>query len=201
MAKKFIDVTQLGNFATGAISPLIERIEDLEENPVTGYDDLTKSEVSEILNRAGLNAQNNASEGLFYTASEIDAMLADIVSNIGSGSGSGGGSSSPQLNYSTTERTVGTWIDGSTLYQKTLTGTTINSTEGTIPTGLTGISYIELVDFQVSNGTYRKNLLDSVSIKADGTDIYMLADSDSLFKNKTFYATVLYTKSSGGSGE
>ena len=96
--------------------------------------------------------------------------------------------------FSYEECVIGTWVDGKPLYQKTLTGSTISGTSGAIATGLIGIDYVELVDFQCSMGTYRKNLLDSVSIKTDGTEIYMVADPDSYFRNQTYYATVRYTK-------
>jgi microcystin-dependent protein len=92
------------------------------------------------------------------------------------------------------EHLVGEWIDHKPLYQITIQGTTINANEGTIATGLHNIDYCELKSFQVSNGTYRRNLLDSVGIKEDGSQIAMVRDSESTFKNKPFTATILYTK-------
>ena len=96
--------------------------------------------------------------------------------------------------YTTVEHYVGQWIDGKPLYEITITGTTINSTYDVIPTGLSNIDFCALKTFFVSNGTYRRNLLDSVAIKEDGSEIAMVADSESLFKNKSFIATILYTK-------
>ena len=100
----------------------------------------------------------------------------------------------PLLQYSPFEKMTGTWEDGLPKYQISISGTTINTTEGEINTGLSGIIYAELERFQVSNGTYIKNLLDSVAIKQDGTKIAMVADATSLFKNQTFYATINYKK-------
>ena len=96
--------------------------------------------------------------------------------------------------YTTVEHYVGQWIDGKPLYEITITGTTINSTEGTISTGLVNIDFCAIKSFFVSNGTYRRNLLESVAIKEDGSDIVMVADSESTFKNKSFIATIIFTK-------
>lgn len=100
--------------------------------------------------------------------------------------------------FSLQEHYVGQWIDHKPLYQITIQGTTINSHEGVISTGLHNIDYCELVDFQCSNGSYRKNMLESVAIKNDGTAIEMVADSESTFLAKSFTATILFTKLSDG---
>ena len=98
------------------------------------------------------------------------------------------------------ERPVGLWIDGETiLYERTISGSTISGTTGTILTHLPNdITYCWLFRLLVSNGTYVKNMLESASIKEDGSDIFMVADSDSLFRSKTFYATVRYIKQQPG---
>lgn len=96
--------------------------------------------------------------------------------------------------YTTVEHYIGQWIDGKPLYEITLTGTTINSNSGTIPTGLLNIDFCAIKSFFVSNGTYRRNLIESVAIKEDGSDIAMVADSESTFKNKSFTATIIFTK-------
>lgn len=54
---------------------------------------------------------------------------------------SGGGSSGH--NYSTTEQVVGTWVDGSTLYEKTIVGDdTYNQQFNYIPHGITNLDKI-----------------------------------------------------------
>ena len=96
--------------------------------------------------------------------------------------------------YTSEPKLNGVWEDGSGKYQISITGTTISGTSGEISTGLNdfNIEYAELERFQVSNGTYVKNLLDSVAIKLDGTKIAMVADATSLFRSQTFYATINY---------
>ena len=110
-------------------------------------------------------------------------------------SGAGVLSASKYHEYLTTAKLIGKWIDGKDLYEVVITGTTINSTSGTIQTGIQNASEAFLESFHVSNGTYRKNLLDSVAIATAGGNIYMVADTDSLFKNKSFVAVIRYTVS------
>lgn len=100
----------------------------------------------------------------------------------------------PSIRYQTNEQLIGAWEDRSPLYQVSITGTTPDAVEGTIQTGLTGIAYAEIVRFQVNSGNYVRNLLDSVGIKPDGTEIGFIADTDSVYRNKTFYATIHYKK-------
>ena len=130
------------------------------------------------------NFISNTSQDAEYTARPTNTSVLWCIKAVGMGTG-----------FSGMEHYVGEWVNHKPLYEITITGTTITTNEGTISTGLHNIDYCELVDFQVSNGTYRRNLLDSVAIKEDGTEIKMVADSESLFKNKAFTATILFTKS------
>lgn len=58
-----------------------------------------------------------AKEQTHSTLNTISKKLIGAINEIAAGGGGGGGSSH---NYSTTEQIVGTWIDGSTLYEKTI---------------------------------------------------------------------------------
>ena len=129
------------------------------------------------------SSQSTTESGFKFTSRPTNTSVMFCIKAIASGT-----------SFGTTEHYVGQWIDNKPLYQITIIGTTINTMDGTILTGLTNIDYCELVDFQVSNGTYRRNLLDSVGIKEDGSQISMIADSGSTFKNKSFTATILFTK-------
>lgn len=67
--------------------------------------------------------------------------LKAIAENAGGG---GGGSSA--VNYSTEEQEVGTWIDGSTLYQKTIDcGNLPNNTTKNVPHLISGITASDIV--------------------------------------------------------
>ena len=65
------------------------------------------------------------------------------------------GSVSSGHTYSTTEQVVGTWTDGSTIYEKTIPFQALPSTAGTFdyPLGLTGYNKIISYDLIVSDGT------------------------------------------------
>lgn len=70
------------------------------------------------------NVSVGASTGNCNLWSESDTALIDFEWTIDdSGSGSGSGSS---VNYSTTEHAVGAWIDGSTVYEKTIVLENVN---------------------------------------------------------------------------
>lgn len=61
--------------------------------------------------------------------------------NAGLGSSGGGGGGSSSHNYSTNEQVIGTWIDGSTVYEKTLNVGTISVTT-TVAHGITNLNRI-----------------------------------------------------------
>ncbi len=100
--------------------------------------------------------------------------------------------------YSTTEKIVGTWIDGKPLYEKTIVGTSPSSI-GDYATDLTNIDFCMLKDCIIQGGfgyslniAYQDNYVD---IKTDGTSIYFYYPTgDNVFTNKPFFATIQYTK-------
>lgn len=75
-----------------------------------------------------------------------------------SSSGGGGGGGSSSHNYSTNEQVIGTWIDGSTVYEKTVAFTTPNSssyTRQSLGLAIANISKIWIFDgFAMKNGEF-----------------------------------------------
>ncbi len=104
-------------------------------------------------------------------------------------------------NYSTSEKKIGTWIDGKPLYQKTLTGTTGNSGEqvlGIISNSLgnycTLISFVTAKDGAPFNGIGRADSTFYWWIRKNG-EFVAGSFQNSEMKEATFYATFQYTKS------
>lgn len=113
----------------------------------------------------------------------------------------GGGSTH---NYSTTEQVVGTWIDGSTLYEKTIAvSPTALTPSTTIAHNIANIDIV--VDYDIflsrNNGLSVKlqwstNSNASTSISVDNTNIiFNGTDTWSASDYKKLYATIRYTKS------
>lgn len=105
--------------------------------------------------------------------------------------------------YSTTEKIVGTWIDGKPLYQKTVnTGALPNNTQKTVSHGLTGtyrIISIEGIALNTTNGIYTpmvrsngaNNFAEAI---VEGSNIRI----ETTFNGTSFtnsYVTLKYTKS------
>lgn len=78
--------------------------------------------------------------------------------NAGLSSTGGGGGGSSSHNYSTNEQAIGTWIDGSTVYEKTVTFTTPSSsgyTQQSLGLASANISKIWIFDgFAMKNGEF-----------------------------------------------
>lgn len=113
----------------------------------------------------------------------------------------------PAVHYSTSEQVIGTWIDGSTLYQKTVElGAMPNATTKTVAHGISNVETIVSIDGYAKNtnngvcvklphvyndATFAKSLM----IYADATNI-TLKDTENLSVYTEAYATLQYTKSS-----
>lgn len=107
------------------------------------------------------------------------------------------------LNYSTSEQVVGTWIDGASLYQKTIScGTLTNGTEKLVSTGLSNVSVKEMFGYTYkssgtmlplpeSDGTNDSNI--RLSARDDGATIVILPNYDVTQYTET-YVTIRYTK-------
>lgn len=108
----------------------------------------------------------------------------------------------PSLDYSTDEKVVGSWIDGSTIYQRTFTGTTSSTayTEATIGTLSSVDKVINLFGIVVSSNmklpiefVYQSNASSSNTIGCFilGEKIQVITSN---YTNKTCYVTIQYTK-------
>ena len=102
--------------------------------------------------------------------------------------------------YSTSEKAVGTWIDGKTIYQKTISlGLLPNNTSSTVPHGITGLTRV--IEF-VGNGYDSGNAIRTplpfvgsnfIAVAVIGNDIQITTNSDR--SNLVGYLTLKYLKS------
>ena len=106
--------------------------------------------------------------------------------------------------YSTTEKIVGTWIDGKTLYQKTINfGALPNTTQKLVSMGLSNVSVKSLKGY-ADDGAFTINLphtgvgttaaTSSIALYRDGTYIGVTTGQDRT-NFTTCYVTIQYTKS------
>lgn len=96
--------------------------------------------------------------------------------------------------YSTTEKIVGTWIDGKPIYQKTVASTLISSSGWTDqPHNISNIDFAQIIGFSIANytlgGTNNNSLMAHV-----GTVNLEIYNNNSGLYGKTAYVTFQYTK-------
>ena len=126
--------------------------------------------------------------------------MAWFESNLGSGSGSS------EHTYSTTEQVVGTWIDGSTLYEKTLHWTgTCNSHGGYAVLDNTlfrdNVNYFAIVISSVKSNELENNIY-SYSLGGDPLEYTINNQDGVLIENYSRFALhqidliIQYTKAS-----
>lgn len=142
-----------------------------------------------------------------YTGSELCATLQYTKTTDTAGSGTWTPQGVPAVHYSTDEHVVGTWIDGSTLYEKTLVipKSSISSGSGTYTHGISDIYAI--IDYETtfvySNGSTNKSpanpgisgwLMQTRDITATGIGYDIQASAYNLLSY--IYVTLQYTKSS-----
>lgn len=132
--------------------------------------------------------------------SQASASLKTYTKVIGIKYGGGSGH-----NYSTTEQVVGTWIDGSTIYEKTYTSSTYYYSTATVILDLSSLAYDKIISLQVES---------ELTIAGEGS-MHFMPSSDNAYisTNKKLYAkqslaaaqsgrtmqsyiTIRYTKSS-----
>lgn len=102
-------------------------------------------------------------------------------------------------NYSTTEKVVGTWIDGKPLYQQTVITTTPNSSNGTSKPVPSNIDTLVKFEGTMKNANSDWNIF---AFDYSTINIYYHNGSDELnwlnipdhSRNKTAYLTFYYTK-------
>ena len=139
------------------------------------------------------------------TGDENPIMLSNFASEIASIQGGG------SVNYSTTEHEIGTWIDGSTIYEKTVYNAGGVSGSIQIPHGITnldkvisyeGFCYDDPAQSQYANGQYfpfPRISADNNNIGISGVDsTYILFTNPTAFVTRLthIYVTIRYTKQS-----
>lgn len=103
-----------------------------------------------------------------------------------------------QTIVSTTEKKIGTWIDGKPLYRKIVSGTTASNTEWKILETITGADTIISIDGFITWTTTRRLKLpygQYVFLDADGSSVRIGVESEG-FYNKDVQLIVEYTKNS-----
>lgn len=149
----------------------------------------------------GLNVLSGAKFTLWYT------KTADTA-----GSGPWTPSGVPAIHYSTDEHVIGTWIDGSTLYEKTIQTTSPSSRTDSEVADLTSLNIDILVDLKgVINSTTVNQFVpifwsypaDSFSNSLFSATYYAKTEkklrqvtAQAAYQSSTEYITIQYTKSS-----
>ena len=109
--------------------------------------------------------------------------------------------------YSTNEKIVGTWIDGSNLYQRTITGTFPTFTSGTvtvvdIETLATNIKVVNMFGFAHKDGSQKRNLDTFDPQSKNGATLFVNGSQNmirfrcdfNMFSEHIYYITIQYIK-------
>lgn len=108
--------------------------------------------------------------------------------------------------YSTSERRIGTWIDGKPLYRKEIIGTTGNTTDGNFATKEVDMNIRNLDNFFIERAFCYDSYGESIPIPYTSNNEYIIKAlltsantlkviiNGSVFNNLPFYVSVLYTK-------
>lgn len=132
---------------------------------------------------------DNTGTGL--VATNVQTAVSEVNSNVGELSG--------RFDYSTNEKAIGKWLDGTTLYEKTFTGTTASDTTATkiADTGSDTVirAFSGLVGGVREINSYLDNLSNSVTwiSSLNANELYNIA-TGAIFQSKDYYVTVHYTK-------
>jgi hypothetical protein len=105
-----------------------------------------------------------------------------------------------KANYSTTEREVGTWVDGSKLYE--ITVSTAITKNGSVPTDVSDLGIDKVIDIKsLALNTTISGSVVSVMTDSNGITTYYLQGSlytqtllQEVFYPLTAYITIRYTK-------
>lgn len=135
------------------------------------------------------------------TGDENPIMLSNFASEIGSIQGGG------SVNYSTTEHEVGTWIDGSTIYEKTIYyAGGVQASSITVAHGISNFGRVISIEASMSdNNTQGQYFVvpritsggESLSVnKIDGTNIYFITPTQLEDRLVDWYITIRYIKAS-----
>ena len=181
------------------------------------YFDTLYSTVKESLSASsGSSTLSLVTRGEKYTwGQKQDKLTAGNNVSISGSTISANASGSLVNNYTTSEQVIGTWIDGSTLYQRTFTGTTSNSSDIMNIATLQGIKVrnmfgiISSTSSDIATSTSQVLLPVGASKSAgfsDDVNIFAYADNGTItlfygsgmntYRNKGYALTVQYTKTS-----
>ena len=111
---------------------------------------------------------------------------------------SGGGSSGH--NYSTTEQVVGTWVDGSTIYEKTIFGTTEQSAPETqVNHGINNLDTVVSIEGSIRCGTQYQTLFEhsrpsNEEFTRISDTVISIVSTDGDWRGKPFHIILRYTK-------
>ena len=112
----------------------------------------------------------------------------------------GSGGSSSGHNYSTTEQVVGTWIDGKTLYEKTIFGTTEQSVPETqVNHGINNLDTVVSIEGSIRCGTQYQTLFEhsrpsNEEFTRISDTVISIVSTDGDWRGKPFHITLRYTK-------
>lgn len=147
--------------------------------------------------------------GYYTSTNDIYVTVRYTKTTDAPGSGTWTPQGVPAVHYSTDEKVVGTWIDGSTIYEKTLAITGGFSSDMTVQHGITNIGEWIKLDGIVRNGTHSAQPInDPVSATAGisgynlrtadltSSDLSIHIDAQRLSQVVGIYITVQYTKTS-----
>lgn len=109
------------------------------------------------------------------------------------------------VNYSTEEHIIGTWIDGSTLYEKTVNvGDMPNNSQNTIIHGISNLDFVVSYEGFAKHKTVARNGFPlpfvvtggtaNIRISVNGDNIQVFANGD--YSSYAGYVTLRYTKTS-----
>ena len=159
-----------------SIDLLEDQVEDLQNTPGGGS------------TAADITYDNTSSH---MTADDVQEAIDELNTAIGQ--------IDTGIHYSETERKVGTWLDGSDLFEKTVTGTTAATSDVTIIAELDSDCVIRKFDGLVGGVREINSLIDNLSSSItwiSGTDPNKLANisTGSIYQSKAYFARLLYTK-------
>ena len=108
-----------------------------------------------------------------------------------------GGGGSSEVNYSTTEHKVGTWIDGSDVYEKTISISNVSLSSGSYETvdTITGLDTIISCNGYVVEGNLKYTLNDiTLRVIQDGTSVKFYSPSGTTWTISSGAIIIRYTK-------
>lgn len=160
----------------------------LSSDTVQGAIDETVNKIDTLT--AGDVGYDNTTSGLVATT--VQAAIDEVAAT------SGG------VNYSTTEHVIGTWIDGATLYEKTVDfGTLPNAGTKDISSGLSNVNIISITGIATGGGfvlplpyAVPSGANTDISLNYNATGNYITIIDGYNWSDRTAYVTLRYTKNS-----